>query len=397
MCKTETICCYECGKEIQDHEAIYHIGEEYICEDCRDAYYMYCEDCDNLARNDDVFAVDNRTRYVCGDCSDKYYTCDHCYNLFSDHRIAINTIQRTLCVYCYEDYYFACEGCGEVYNFDDGEYIDGCYYCRSCAEDNRGCILSYGTKPTPVFFGGAKAGYGVELEIDDGNSRQNAAMDIQAAGLDHVYLKEDGSLSYKGMEIVTHPATLDYHVNDFPWTDICDAALDYGYRSHDTDTCGLHIHASRSLFGDSEVEQDLTIAKIMLLVDRWYDDYIVRFARRNLAKMRRWADKPNVDIQPGDNDTTAVSKSKNSAGDRYKAVNLCNYSTVEFRFFKGTLKRDTIIASIQWVDTIINYCKATDLKNLWASSWDEIFGNTEHAELTNYLKQRNLYNIKEEN
>ena len=194
---------------------------------------------------------------------------------------------------------------------------------------------------------------------------------------------------------MTHPATLDYHVNRFPWTDICEAALFYGYRSHDTDTCGLHIHASRSLFGTTQMEQDLTIAKIILLIDRWYDSHIVRFARRDINKMRQWADKPNADIRPEDCDFDAVYKSKKSADSRYKAVNLCNYNTVEFRFFKGTLKRDTIIASIQWVNTIIQYCRNTPLKGLFRTSWEDIFGNTGHAELTNYLKQRNLYNTKE--
>jgi hypothetical protein len=214
-----------------------------------------------------------------------------------------------------------------------------------------------------------------------------------SAGRDHIYIKEDGSLSRDGMEIVTHPATLDYHINQFPWTDICQTALSYGYRSHDTDTCGLHIHASRSLFGDSILEQDLTIAKIILLVDRWYDTHILRFARRNLSKMRQWADKPNADIRPGDDDIDAVDKSKKTADSRYKAVNLCNYSTVEFRFFRGTLNR----ASIQWVDTMINYCRNTPLNNLFNTGWEDIFGNTEHTELTNYLKQRNLYNMKEGN
>jgi len=145
------------------------------------------------------------------------------------------------------------------------------------------------------------------------------------------------------------------------------------------------------------MEQDLTIAKIILLIDRWYDSHIVRFARRDINKMRQWADKPNADIRPEDCDFDAVNKSKKTADSRYKAVNLCNRKTVEFRFFRGTLKRDTIIASIQWVDTIIKYCCRTPLKDLFGTTWDNIFGNTGYKELTDYLKQRNLYKVKEEN
>jgi hypothetical protein len=387
--------CYECGEELKEQETMHHIGSgEHVCEDCRDRYYVYCEDCEVLVYYDEALSVDNGT-IVCEDCAGEYYTCDHCGGLYSGHNLVTNSFRVTLCGPCYEDSYFTCAGCDEVYHVDDGEYLSDGYYCYDCADDHRACIQSYGYKPNPIFFGG-DAGYGLEVEIDDGYDVQDAARDVSEAGGDHIYLKEDGSLSHDGFEIVTHPATLDYHVNNFPWADICNAALDYDYRSHDTDTCGLHIHASRSLFGDTEIEQDLTVAKIMLLIDRWYDTKIVNFARRDISKMRRWADKPNADIKPGDDEGDAVYKSKKNARDRYKAINLCNYSTVEFRFFRGTLKRNTIIASIQWVDTIINYCKATPLKDLWSSSWEEIFCNTEHAELNSYLKQRNLYNIKEE-
>lgn len=385
----EKLYCFECGDELKDYNNVFEIGGgELICEDCRENYYTYCEDCDYLVYDDTLVMVDD-DRYVCRSCADYYYTCNHCDNLYSSSNLAVDTFYITLCQTCYEDHYFTCAGCDEVYSDDECEYINGDYYCQDCAHDHGECIHSYSYKPRPLFFGG-KAGYGLEIEIDDGDSRQDAAQDITDAGDGHVYLKDDGSLSSQGIEIVTHPASLDYHVNRFPWDDICSTALDYGYRSHDTDTCGLHIHASRSLFGGTQIEQDLTIAKIMLLVDRWYYTKIVKFARRDIGKMRRWADKPNADIRPGDDDTNAIYKSKKYAGNRYRAINLCNSHTVEFRFFRGTLKRDTIIASIQWVDTIINYCRQTPLKDLFDTSWDDIFGNTEHVELKDYLEKRNL-------
>lgn len=390
---TEPIYCYECKKELHDHDTIYDIGEEkQICEDCRDRYYIHCDDCNDLVHNNDIVLVDYNNRFVCEDCLDRYYTrCDDCGSIVHNED-SVSTSSLTLCNDCYDDHYFTCPGCNEIYHIDEREYLNDNYYCPDCADNHRGCILSYSSKPTPIFFGGANAGYGLELEIDEGSCREEAARAIERAGRGHIYIKEDGSLSYRGMEIVTHPATLSYHVNNFPWSDICDAALSYGYRSHDTDTCGLHIHASRSLFGNTPLEQDLTIAKIILLIDRWYDTHILQFSRRDYRKIRDWASKPNADIRPEDDDFEAVHKSKKSADSRYKAVNLCNRNTVEFRFFRGTLKRDTIIASIQWTDTIIRYCRDTQLRDLFDANWDTIFGNTEHLELTNYLKQRNLYN-----
>ncbi len=393
MYENDVLHCYECGEELQGTK--YHIGDDnYICEECRETYYVYCDDCDELVREEDVITIDNGARYVCERCADNCSTCDHCGNLFGGECLAVETYYMTLCRDCYDNHYFRCEDCGEVAYLDYGETIDGYYYCSSCAEEHRDPIQPYSYKPDPVFYGGT-AGYGLELEIDDGEYKREAAAAILEAGRDHIYIKEDGSLSHDGIEIVTHPATLEYHVNHFPWNDICRTAESYGYRSHDADTCGLHIHVSRSLFGSDQMEQDLTIAKIMLLVDRWYDTHLVQFARRDINKMRQWADKPNADIRPEDDEFDAIHKSKKQAGDRYRAINICNRNTVEFRFFRGTLNKDTIIASIQWVDTIINYCRSTQLKDLFDASWDDIFSDTEHVELTNYLKRRNLYNVKE--
>jgi len=45
----EAIYCFECGERIPDSEDMYNIGgESYICEECRETYYAYCDDCDEL-------------------------------------------------------------------------------------------------------------------------------------------------------------------------------------------------------------------------------------------------------------------------------------------------------------------------------------------------------------
>ena len=198
MHETETIPCYECGRELKDHHTMYDIGGgEYICEDCRDNYYYYCEDCSELVREEDTIAIDDGSRYVCELCADNYYTCDHYRGSFSGSNIAVDTNYTTLCQQCYENYYFTCDDCGEVYHLDEAEYIGDYVYCTTCANDRRDSIQSYSYKPDPIFYGG-NAGYGIELEIDNGNNRERAARFISNAGEDHIYLKEDGSLSYDG-------------------------------------------------------------------------------------------------------------------------------------------------------------------------------------------------------
>jgi len=186
-------------------------------------------------------------------------------------------------------------------------------------------------------------------------------------------------------------------MNNIPWREIISAARDYGYTSHDAGTCGLHIHASRSLFGADRTTQDLNIAKIILLIDFWWEQYIVPFSRRNYNQLNDWAKKPNAYILPTDDTRQAVNKALNtSEHDRYKAVNLKNTHTVEFRFFRGTLRRDTIMASIQFVDTLIKYVSSVQLADLWEKTWNDVFSNTQHAELKDYLQKRKLLDESEE-
>jgi len=182
-----------------------------------------------------------------------------------------------------------------------------------------------------------------------------------------------------------------------PWLDIIQAARDYDYTSHDAGTCGLHIHASRSLFGEDRTTQDLNIAKCILLIDFWWEQYVVPFSRRDYNQLNEWAKKPDAKIMASDSEYDAICKAKQSSEySRYKAVNLRNTHTVEFRFFRGTLRRDTIIASIQFVDTLINYVSGVELADLWDKTFKDVFGDTQYAELKDYLQKRKILDESEE-
>ena len=80
----------------------------------------------------------------------------------------------------------------------------------------------------------------------------------------NLYIKSDGSLDC-GMELVTHPMTLQYHMEQMPWKNVLRKAVGLGYLSHRTTTCGLHVHISRAAFGETEQEQELSIARLLTL------------------------------------------------------------------------------------------------------------------------------------
>ena len=72
-------------------------------------------------------------------------------------------------------------------------------------------------------------------------------------------------------------------------------------------------------------------------------------------------------------------------------VNLCNYSTIEFRLFRGTLKYNTFIATLQFVDMICDVAISMSQSELEELSWSEFVKRIEHTELIQYLKERRLY------
>lgn len=390
----EKLYCADCGVIIETEE-YYNTNGDAICENCNEDYYP-CENCGNITLRDNIISVNHGSEYVCEDCADvHYYLCDDCGNYYTYSNCHYyESIDRYICTDCLDNYY-TCADCGDVLDNNDCYYDDwGNAYCQSCWDYRTTTVHDWDYKPNPTFYGDGNYFYGVELEIDGGNDKYDVAREIQEL-TDALYLKNDGSLSCAGVEIVTHPATLNYHMYQMQWDDITQTARDYGYKSHDTDTCGLHIHVSRTAFGAGRLEQELNIAKTMLIFDKFWEDYIVPFSRRDYDKINSWARKPDAEILPDDDETTATDKALNTRRHgRYQAINLENRTTVEFRIFRGTLKYNTIIASIQWLDTLINYVNQTPLKKLWETSWDDMFGRTEYQELKEYLCKRKLLNTK---
>ena len=79
---------------------------------------------------------------------------------------------------------------------------------------------------------------------------------------------------------------------------------------------------------------------------------------------------------------------------RYVAVNLENYETIEFRLFRGTLRYETFIATLQLVHEICNVSIALTDRELENLSWSDFvlrIDKENRSELVNYLKSKRLY------
>jgi hypothetical protein len=144
------------------------------------------------------------------------------------------------------------------------------------------------------------------------------------------------------------------------------------------------VHISREAFGNNSTEQELNIAKLIYLFEKFWSQ-IKTFSRRTEEQINNWA--KNYGLTTIDE---AIAESKNKKG-RYYAVNLKNAHTIEIRIFRGTLKYNTFAATLQFLNLLLDAITAGTIQDIQSLTWEEIVkGAKEYTELTEYFKQRKL-------
>jgi len=359
-------------------------GTNAICSTCGQ---WHCKEC--------MRAVEPDGHY-CNECTSFFEECVWCGE-DADIRIAVGRFRDIiLCRNCQMDA-FSCEECSEVVSIDVSNYCDDCdhSFCEGCYYDHEGECPSRGRPnvhdhyytPQPLLFYGVGPQFmGVELEIDDGNDAQylmTLADDLD----EHVYLKEDGSLSDRGIEIVTHPATLDYHLNEFPWVDLIRAAHDGGYAA--TGACGLHIHVSRAGLGDTFARQDRTLSNLIILFYKHWDK-MVKFSRRRGSNLNSWAKGNHVyKRSAGPELTEGDMIDCKGPRDRYVAINCIPDNTIEFRMFHSTLDYSVLMSTLEMVDHVVGISKSLTSKQIYKLAWEDIVSSAEpYKYLPEYLEAR---------
>lgn len=310
--------CDLCGSRLSASSAA--VDGILLCRNCEERYTALCRECGSRIWKTDNFGDSDTV--LCRDCYDGLYTrCHRCGTL----------LRRATACYGASDY------------LREHPYCDPCFARLPPA----GLIHPYSYKPVPIFYGDGPRYFGVELEIDCGGESPANAGELLMVGnqaADHIYIKHDGSLS-NGFEIVTHPMSLDYHLHHMPWVQLCRRAIALGYRSHMTDTCGLHVHVNRSSFGESEEAQEAAIARLLYFFEQNWDQ-ILKFSRRTPEQAARWAARYGYEGSPM---KLLEFAKKECSQRRYKCINLLPKETVEFRIFRGTLNAGTVLASLEFL------------------------------------------------
>ena len=367
--------CLKCSK-IFPLEDMVSVGNESWCPECAENDSFTCQRCDSREDIDNLCSVDGQD--WCNSCFDNEgFICSSCEEGQRADSSYVTINGDRICRHCYRDNYFTCSGCGYVIHQD---HYGQNRYCVDCCEEeeNNDAIHPYHYKPAPIFHrevGEKKHNalyFGIELEVN--GNQDNADTVLELSNDENLFwLEHDSSIS--GFEIVTHPCTLEYHKKSFPWLSLTTLLKDNGFKSHDTDCCGLHIHVSKNRL--SKTDQ----IKLGLFVGfNW--EVLQKFGRRDYNCYCR-----RKNIVKGEMKYAAESEM------RYDAINFTNYRTVEFRFFRGTLRHETILASLEFVHALYGYVKTNGFPTIVKPCRNEFIdycSANKYATLLAYMDYRGI-------
>jgi hypothetical protein len=312
-----------------------------------DVDLISCHDCSSVEYRDDISWA-NDDYPICDNCRDRSYH-------WSERR--------------------------ETYVHDDDDEDDDCdpdvigeYHSSS---DNLEHIpSSFDKRKKPIYLG-----LELEVEVNDSADRTEKAEELlNAIGIHHSEIdncshqyalcEHDSSLDH-GFEIVTAWTGLDVHAKQLEffksrWSSV---------RSHDTSTCGLHIHICKSdmsLYHASKLVLFITNPEneklVYTLARRSSDSYAKIY---NKKEDMSWLKDANRYERKRD-------KLQNLNQDRYEALNFQNSNTIEFRLFKGTLKYQTIMACLEFTYASWFFTKDASLNDLSTDKFLEFISAPEN-------------------
>tara|TARA_R110002126_G_scaffold27083_1_gene91182 strand:- start:320 stop:2185 length:1866 start_codon:yes stop_codon:yes gene_type:complete len=331
--------------------------------------------------------------------------CEHVVHVHETCDVRENGRMRTWCESCRDDRAVWVEDQEEYWWQEDAQWSereDGWYsYDRDSelaesdydddddyhAEEEPNRLMSYmtvvtdyvakDTSFTPSPFGDFLMG--VELEMATEGSVGSAVESVRAAlGEDYCVCKSDGSLPRGGFEVVTAPRKLDEHIKCFgSWFS---EGIPSNFSAWDREACGMHVHI------DSRAFTAMTLGKFLMLINSSTNvDFIRRIAGRHPSvdkQARDYCAAEEQDIL--DNPKHAI---KGKSTRRYRMVNTTclkrsesdrlgvqyvgerSFNTIELRIFRASLKRERLLAQIEFTHAAVMFCRVASYRDLDYSSF----------------------------
>lgn len=390
--------CRDCGG-IFERDQIRKIGNLPFCVSCAPNHVL-CSHCNSMIKLTTEKYYRNRSLIYCEDCIPKMtFICPICGELKPTFHSIVDRNRVRVCRDCTSSTVVMCDDCGAWCNRNVAVRNTAGIFCPTCLpnnnfrpEDDRiGSMPSLNFKHMP---GEHTYKYiGVELEVDGGDFRKTVRR-LNHSFHDDIFLKYDGSLSDRGIEIVTHPCTFRYHMEELPWEEIIRVCRQGKYTSHKNQRCGLHLHVSRRAFGEDSTYQ-ANMARLLYLVDIVWPQ-LSKFTRRSPSSLDRWASHygNGVDRRRYDCDIAYYNAVRSyTCNSRYRSVNMSPRNTIEFRLFRGTLKHQTLVGTIQMVNLLCSLAVEKKNKEIMEMSWPKLkeeAQNYGYEELLGYCEKRGL-------
>lgn len=368
--------CNECGRQCHNCEAVIGVDDSYYCESCNntvceDCYAgngycnecgTYVECCEDTISNVDVICCERCGTAMCGDhashCEDNdYYYCLSCHE---------RSRERDEC---------SCD-------------VDAHTPCRPAQPRRILTLQNYAENPVILGYGTAPQVWdkyklpwentlymGLELEMNFGCNQWQAVRDVALKHLKDKHIWVSDSSIGPGGELLVTPHTLKAHHEMINWAQCLKDFHDAGANAHDSNRCGLHIHVNE----DAVTRGDR--AKIM------------RFFQKNRTKMIGFSKRTKGSLGYGKIPKEKVTAKDVKLGfnsnnpimyDRNTCLNLHgDFSTIEFRIFRGTLNYERFKATLEFVDAICHFVKV--------HGFNAIDSNKCWGHFINYIRKR--YNV----
>lgn len=352
------VTCAKCG-DLVPESSIRNVDGAEWCVKCADTHAVACVRCgvwhSTGSEVDVVIDAAGTVQKWCNECATRRaFTCGHCGKRVNND-ISATVEGSSWCPNCVSEHTYSCERCGNpAVRLTLSEPLD-MYLCRHCVNQSRaGTVHGYhGFRQTLKFWGARPVTegeaapsepqlfLGFELESGGGSETgyRKAVEHVHSIdpGYFHCHMERDGSIPNYGFELVSAPHTLEAHA-EYKWKDIVKGIAAAGLRSHDCGgQCGLHVHVSRNfLTGADCTKIDLFVQKNVTFWEK--------VSRRSAVHYAKYVNKGQL-------------SEYGQSSERYCAVNFCPERTVEFRLFRGTLKYDTLMATLELVDGLCRWIK----------------------------------------
>lgn len=187
-------------------------------------------------------------------------------------------------------------------------------------------------KPSTVYLG-------CELEFET-TDKDKAKIKVGTALKNHAIMKSDGSI-HNGFEVVTCPATLDIHLEEFK-----KFYSDFPNELINAPNVGMHVHVSRKPLSI------LQVGKLTAFMNNVKNKKFIEFI----------AGRSNNHYCTQDKDRTVTYPwTHQNGGARYNALNLCNKETIEFRIFSTPVTFNNFASNIQFCQALVDYCQPANL------------------------------------